>query len=429
MLWTSYIDFLLIYVGTGKTTCARKMSAMFHALGLLPGDGMFEAKASDLVTGYTGQAGKCTREILRKSLGGVLFIDEAYQLDPARGGTYMIEAVDELVGALTEEEFMGKLIVILAGYNADMENMLKTNPGLKSRFSERVQFDDFDAGTVSDLLVMQLRKDGIPLCGLDTMKLNMLAKQLINESGDSFGNGRDVVTWSKKVYEVVANKFSQDTHVHGDYSFSSSLEDVSVALEQMLESRRAREGGQACTFIDRSVDKTQEAVTSKDPPPVRQSIQAVNMNANEAEVAEELATSEQDSSADLPPNIFDELSPDVLKSLQAYIDENGLGSEDGVKHLAAIKPGSQEFIELANRLAKDTGISFAEATDKLTKWQGLQEELEAIIEKEKQKSKIVGTRPIWRCAVCGRADKPWIECYVAPFIVGYENVDIGGLAG
>ena len=81
------------------------MGAMFNALGLLPGDELKEVKASDLVTGYTGQAGKKTREILKESRGSVLFIDEAYQLDPARGGHYMTEAVDELVGALTEEEF------------------------------------------------------------------------------------------------------------------------------------------------------------------------------------------------------------------------------------------------------------------------------------------------------------------------------------
>lgn len=75
----------------------------------------------------------------------------------------------------------------------------------------------------------------------------------------------------------------------------------------------------------------------------------------------------------------------------------------------------------------DTSISFADASAMLTKWQGLQQDLEAMIEKEKQKTRVVGTRPIWRCGVCGRADKPWIACYVAPFIVGYEHVDLGGM--
>jgi len=99
--------------GTGKTTIARRMGVMFNALGLLPRTNLKEIKASDLITGYTGQASGRTREVLKESLGGVLFIDEAYQLDPERGGGYMSEVVGTLVGALTEEEFQGKLLVKL----------------------------------------------------------------------------------------------------------------------------------------------------------------------------------------------------------------------------------------------------------------------------------------------------------------------------
>jgi hypothetical protein len=70
-----------------------------------------------------------------------------------------------------------------------MENMLKTNPGLKSRFSERVQFDDFDASSICDLLVMELKNVGIPLHDPDMIKLSELAKRLIDQSGDTFGMG------------------------------------------------------------------------------------------------------------------------------------------------------------------------------------------------------------------------------------------------
>ena len=82
--------------GTGKTTVARRMGTMFHALGLLAGDDMKELKASDLITGYAGQAGQQTRQVLKDARGGVLFIDEAYTLDPKRGGHYMTEAVSRL---------------------------------------------------------------------------------------------------------------------------------------------------------------------------------------------------------------------------------------------------------------------------------------------------------------------------------------------
>jgi hypothetical protein len=213
---------------------------------------------------------------------------------------------------------------------------------------------------------------------------------------------------SKKIYKVVASKFSKDAHTH-DFSFSSSLDDVSEALKQLLESRRVKVGGQTCAVVNRSSDMTQDAQAkvSKDPPPVTQVIQATNEKVNETEEAdEEMMTKPESSGVDVPGNLFDSLSPAVLKSLQTYIDENGLGTEEGTKRLANIVPNSQEFIDLANRLAQDTGLSFAEATKTLTKWQDSQKNLEAMIEKEKQKTKIVGTRPIWRCGVCGMADKP-----------------------
>ena len=407
------------------------MGKMFFALGLLPGEHLEEAKASDLVTGYTGQAGKCTREVLRKSLGGTLFIDEAYQLDPARGGTYMAEAVDELVGALTEEEFKDKILVILAGYNADMENMLKINPGLKSRFSERVHFDDFDVDSVCDLLLMQLKKDGIPLSEHTSAQLSDSAQRLIDGSKDSFGNGRDVVSWAQEIYKVVARKYAQSGMQSMESSFHSSMTDVNEALEKMLESRRAREGGQTCATVNRSMDRSQaeDAHMNKDPPPVANTAIAIKEVTCESTEEEKVDVSNDNDSVELPANIFDSLSPDVLKALQTYIDEQGLGSDEGAKHLAKLDPNSTEFADLVARLVRDTGISTADARAKLTKWQNLQEDLEEMIEKEKQKSKIVGTRPIWRCAVCGQADKPWIVCYTAHFIVGYENVDLGGMAG
>jgi SpoVK/Ycf46/Vps4 family AAA+-type ATPase len=131
---TSNISYNYLFLGspgTGKTTVARRMGVMFHALGLLPGCEMKEIKASDLLTGYVGQAGQKTRELLREARGGVLFIDEAYQLDPQRGGSFMTEAVDELVGALTDEEFKGRLLVILAGYDQDMERNALGEPRIE----------------------------------------------------------------------------------------------------------------------------------------------------------------------------------------------------------------------------------------------------------------------------------------------------------
>jgi hypothetical protein len=87
----------------------------------------------------------------------VLFIDEAYQLDPARGGQFAREAMDELVKCLTHEDFVGKMVVILAGYTKEMEAMLTSNSGLQSRFSCRLPFADLDKAAVTKLLLGELK--------------------------------------------------------------------------------------------------------------------------------------------------------------------------------------------------------------------------------------------------------------------------------
>ena len=341
----------------------------------------------------------------------------------------MTEAADELVGALTEEEFKNKMLVILAGYNDDMEKMIKTNPGLKSRFSERVHFEDFEAKSVAEMLAAELKKAGVPLKYADNEALLQLAQRLINESGQSFGNGRDVVTWANFVYKVVAKAFSSQVWSSSgvNTSFHSTLDDVKTALDQVLESRREMIGGQACALFERD-DNSLEAVPKKhmDPPPalkVAQELRTMEeeVESNVEEVADDLA-----ETSGPPSNVFYSIGSNVLKSLQYVIDELELGSEEGAKYLASIGPDSKEFDELIARLQKETGLSFQDAKTKLLKWQSLQEDLEAMIEQEKQKTKTLGARPIWRCGVCGRADKPWIACYVAPFIVRYEKVPLEG---
>eukprot|EP00985_Skeletonema_marinoi_P020527 scaffold12241_cov93-Skeletonema_marinoi.AAC.1 len=120
------------------------------------------------------------------------------------------------------------------------------------------------------------------------------------------------------------------------------------------------------------------------------------------------------------------MDPAVLKTLQNAIDAMGIGSEEGANCLRNLRPDSKEFTDLISVLERETGLSYDDAKAKLIEWQSLQENLEAMIQQEKQKTKILGARPIWRCGVCGAADKPWIACYVAPFIVRYEKVPMGG---
>jgi stage V sporulation protein K len=129
--------------GTGKTTVARLIGRLFKALNVLPKGHMVEVERADLVGEYIGHTAQKTRDVIKRALGGVLFIDEAYSL--ARGGEkdFGKEAIDTLVAAM--ENYREELLVILAGYPDEMAWFLNTNPGLMSRFPIRLEFKDYSA--------------------------------------------------------------------------------------------------------------------------------------------------------------------------------------------------------------------------------------------------------------------------------------------
>lgn len=103
--------------GTGKSTVAKRLGRFFKALGMLSSDTVLEKTPSSMQTGYVGQAGNCARDIMRQARGGVLLIDEAPGL---LGNQFVREVQRELVAALEEQEFKGKISVVLAGYEEDM---------------------------------------------------------------------------------------------------------------------------------------------------------------------------------------------------------------------------------------------------------------------------------------------------------------------
>lgn len=129
--------------GTGKTTVARIMGRLFKSLEVLSKGHMVEVERADLVGEYIGHTAQKTREVIKRAVGGVLFVDEAYAL--ARGGEkdFGKEAIDTLVAAT--ENYRDDLLVILAGYPEEMAWFLSTNPGLMSRFPIRLDFRDYNA--------------------------------------------------------------------------------------------------------------------------------------------------------------------------------------------------------------------------------------------------------------------------------------------
>jgi stage V sporulation protein K len=135
--------------GTGKTTVARLLGRLFKEMGLLPSGHMVEVERADLVGEYIGHTAQRTREVVKRAMGGVLFVDEAYSL--ARGGEkdFGKESIDCLVRAM--EDHRGQILLILAGYPDEMAWFLTQNPGLRSRFPLVIPFPDY---SVEELLAI-----------------------------------------------------------------------------------------------------------------------------------------------------------------------------------------------------------------------------------------------------------------------------------
>lgn len=142
--------------GTGKTTVARILGKLFKEVGVLSKGHLVEVERADLVGEFIGHTAQKTREQIKKAMGGILFIDEAYSL--ARGGEkdFGKEAIDALVKGM--EDHRDSIIVILAGYQDEMDWFVEINPGLRSRFPIHLNFPDYSIKellAIADLMLQQ----------------------------------------------------------------------------------------------------------------------------------------------------------------------------------------------------------------------------------------------------------------------------------
>jgi AAA+ superfamily predicted ATPase len=175
--------------GTGKTTVARLIGEIFKSLGLLTRGHVVEVNRAKLVGGYVGQTALKTTERIGEAMDGVLFIDEAYALSRSESGNdFGAEAIDTLVPEM--ENRRGRLCVIAAGYPADMERFLAANPGLASRFSERVEFPHYSDRELVTILKDMAAKEGFTLDdGAEARALTWFGAARALE-GVNFGNAR-----------------------------------------------------------------------------------------------------------------------------------------------------------------------------------------------------------------------------------------------
>lgn len=187
--------------GTGKTTVARILAQIYKALGILERGHLVECDRQSLVGGYVGQTAIKTSELINKSIGGVLFIDEAYSLSDGGSNDFGREAIETLLKRM--EDRRGEFIVIAAGYTQNMERFMESNPGLKSRFDRVFNFEDFSPEELFTIAVNQLAESNIAPDAKAAEHLKEYIQFMYSTRDKYFGNGRSV---RKVIEEAVRNQ-------------------------------------------------------------------------------------------------------------------------------------------------------------------------------------------------------------------------------
>jgi hypothetical protein len=173
--------------GTGKTTVARLLSKIYAKLGFLSKGHMVETDRSGMVAGFVGQTALKTREVCDKAIGGVLFIDEAYAL-AGKDNDYGQEAVDTLLKIM--EDNRDNLVVVVAGYPDKMAELLDSNPGIRSRFTRFMNFQDYSPEELSSIFAGFCKEGGFTLADSAAAKAREIFEQQYIQRDKTFGNAR-----------------------------------------------------------------------------------------------------------------------------------------------------------------------------------------------------------------------------------------------
>ena len=189
--------------GTGKTTVARIMADVFRTLGIVSRGQLVEADRAKLVAGYAGQTAIKTNQLIDSALGGVLFIDEAYTLKSNDQDSFGAEAIDTLLKRLEDDR--GKFICIVAGYTDNMHDFIDTNPGLKSRFTQTIHFDDYTPDELTQIFLNLAKAKNFTVDEETQGTIHRQFEQLYLRRDKNFGNARE----ARRIFDQAVEKQSQ----------------------------------------------------------------------------------------------------------------------------------------------------------------------------------------------------------------------------
>lgn len=221
--------------GTGKTTVAQELGKAYNAIGLIPTDNFAALTRADLVSPYQGQTAAKVRDVFAKNKGGVIFIDEAYALVNGPDDAYGYEAIDELVTQV--ENNRDDTVVILAGYPKEMKGLLKSNPGLKSRFPRTMHFPNYTGEEMAEIGFRSTIDNDYAIADDAKEKYSEVANKIAATNG--MANARDVRNFNDALTRVHTKRMSKIPRedITDDDLRSITAQDIDLAAKAYFKTR------------------------------------------------------------------------------------------------------------------------------------------------------------------------------------------------